>query len=180
MKDIAMHILDIARNSIEADATKLSISMTVDQNKILTITFKDDGRGMSHEVVKKVTDPFFTTRTTRKVGLGIPFLKMNAELTGGSLSIESELKKGTLLIVSFNLNHIDCMPYGDLGSVFSQLLGGNPNKKFLFFFSTSNDNFTINSDEFWTMAHEDNISQPKMILLMRQLIDDNLQEIGIC
>ena len=179
MKDLSMHILDISRNSIEADAEELSISMTVSGDNILTIIFKDNGRGMSPEMVKNVTDPFVTTRTTRKVGLGLPFLKMNAELTGGNLFIESEQKKGTTVTVNFNLQHIDCLPYGDLGSVFSQILGGNPDKKFLFTFATQKESFALNSTEIWEMMTESGLSQLKMMILIKDMINENLEEIGM-
>jgi hypothetical protein len=153
--------------------------MTVNSENVLTIVFKDNGRGMSPEMLQNVTDPFVTTRTTRKVGLGLPLIKMNAELTGGNLFIVSELKKGTTVTVNFNLQHIDCMPFGDLGSVFSQLLGGNPEKKFIFNFATSKGEFTLNSLEVWEMMNEGAISQLKMIIFIKEMINENLAEIGI-
>jgi anti-sigma regulatory factor (Ser/Thr protein kinase) len=179
MKDLSLHILDIVRNSVEANATEISVSMSVSANNILTITFDDNGRGMSPEMVKSVTDPFVTTRTTRKVGLGLPLLSMNSELTGGSLSIESELGKGTKVRAIFNLQHIDCMPFGNLGSVFSQLLGGNPNIRFIFAFSRENDEFDITSDEVWAIMRETNTSQLKLMIMIKEMINENLKEIGI-
>ena len=178
MKDLSLHILDIVRNSVEANATEIFVSMSIDANNFLTIIFKDNGRGMSVEMVQNVTDPFVTTRTTRKVGMGLPLIKMNAELTGGNLFITSELKKGTTVTVKFNLQHIDCMPYGDLGSVFSQLLGGNPEKKFIFNFATPKDEFTLNSDEIWEMMKESAVSQIKMMIFIKEMINENLEEIG--
>jgi len=179
VKDLSLHILDITRNSVEANAEKISISMTANFDNMLTIIFKDNGRGMSPEMVKNVTDPFVTTRTTRKVGMGLPFLKMSSEMTGGEMSVESELGVGTTITVSFNLGHIDCMPLGNLGSVFSQLIGGNPDKKFFFQFITPTDEFTISSDEFWEMINDSEISQLKMMLLVKDMINENLEEIGM-
>jgi hypothetical protein len=179
MKDLSMHILDIVRNSVEAEATEISVSMTVTGDNVLTIVFQDNGRGMSAEMVQNVTDPFVTTRTTRKVGLGLPLIKMNAELTGGNLFITSELKKGTTVTVNFNLQHIDCMPFGDLGSVFSQLLGGNPDKKFFYNFATPKGDFTLNSLEVWEMMNESAVSQLKMMIFIKEMINENLEEIGL-
>ena len=178
MKDLSLHILDIVRNSVEADAKDIFVSMTIDANNILTIKFEDNGRGMSPEMVKNVTDPFVTTRTTRKVGMGLPLLKMNSELTGGTMTIDSEHGKGTVVVVSFNMLHIDCMPLGNLGSVFSQLMGGNPDKNFFFKFSTKTDEFTLDSKEVWEMMHENGISQLKMMILIKDMINENIKELG--
>jgi len=173
-----MHILDIVRNSVEADAKYIFVSMKIDANNVLMIRFEDNGRGMSPEMVKNVTDPFVTTRTTRKVGMGLSLIKMNAGLTGGELSIESEQGKGTIASVSFNLSHIDCLPFGDIGSVFSMLLGGNPSQRFVFEFSVKEDVFSINSDEIWVIIKETGLSQLKMMKLLKEMINNNLKEMN--
>lgn len=126
MRDLSMHVLDIAQNSVKANAKTVSISFTVDENRWLTLLFEDDGCGMSPDFLAKVTDPFTTTRTTRKVGLGIPLLKENAELTGGTVTIESELGVGTTLKATFNLNHIDCPPMGKMCDTLLTLVVLNP------------------------------------------------------
>jgi len=172
-----MHILDIVRNSVEANAKDISVSMKIDKDNTLKIIFKDNGRGMPPEMVKNVTDPFVTTRTTRKVGMGLSLMKMSAELTGGTLSVESELGKGTIVTTSFNLSHIDCLPFGDLGSVFSTLLGGNPEHGFIFEFAVKEDEFAINSDEIWALLKETGISQLKMIKFLKEMINNNLEDI---
>ena len=173
-----MHILDIVRNSVEANAKDIFVSMNIDAKDVLTIRFEDNGRGMSPEMVKNVTDPFVTTRTTRKVGMGLSLIKMNAELTGGTLSIESEQGKGTIVSVCFNMSHIDCLPFGDLGSVFSMLLGGNPGHRFIFDFSVKDDEFSINSDEIWMMTKETGISQLKMMRFLKEMINNNLKDMN--
>lgn len=121
-----MHVLDIAQNSVKANAKIVSISLTVDERNWLTAVFEDDGCGMSPELLSRVTDPFTTTRTTRKVGLGIPLLKENAELTGGSVAIWSEPGKGTRLTATFNRNHIDCPPMGKICDTLLTLVLLNP------------------------------------------------------
>ena len=178
MKDLSMHILDIVRNSIEANAKDIFVSMKIDTGNVLTIRIEDNGRGMSPDMVKNVTDPFVTTRTTRKVGMGLSLIKMNAELTGGSLSIESEQGKGTIVSAIFYLSHIDCQPFGNLGSVFAMLLGGNPNHKFLFEFSAKDDEFSINSDEIWVMMKETGLSQLKMMKLLKEMFNNNFKEMN--
>ena len=98
MKDLASHIMDIVQNSVRANAQNIEI--TIEEHlsgDLLKITVKDDGDGMDEETLKRVRDPFFTSRTVRKVGLGIPLFQQNAERTGGSLSITSQQGKGTIV-----------------------------------------------------------------------------------
>lgn len=126
MRDLSMHVLDIAQNSVKAEARTVSIDFRLDDDGWLTLVFKDDGCGMSPAFLAKVTDPFTTTRTTRKVGLGIPLLKENAELTGGSVTIQSALGQGTTLTARFYLNHIDCPPMGQMCDTLLTLVLLNP------------------------------------------------------
>ena len=96
MKDLSMHIMDILQNSTRAKANNITLEVLENYDAdTLTLIFKDDGCGMNAETVEKVTNPFFTTRTTRKVGLGLPLLKQNTEMTGGSMKIDSEVGVGT-------------------------------------------------------------------------------------
>ena len=114
MPEISLNILDVAENSTRADASLVQITVDVQPDADrLTVIITDDGCGMTKEQVERVTDPFYTSRTTRKVGLGVPFFKFAAESTGGSFSIESEPGKGTTVTAIFTLNHIDRMPLGD-------------------------------------------------------------------
>lgn len=137
MKELSLNILDIAENSVKAGATltEITVEETAD---LLVITVKDDGCGMTADVLKSVTDPFYTTRTTRKVGMGIPLLKLAAEQTGGALRIESRCEKeypdnhGTNVSAEFNKNHIDMTPLGDVISSIVTLIQGHPDTDFLF------------------------------------------------
>lgn len=137
MKELSLNILDIAENSVKAKATLTEISI-VEKNDLLTLTITDDGCGMTEEILKTVTDPFYTTRTTRKVGMGIPLLKLEAELTGGSLNITSKHiseypnEHGTVVTAIFYKNHIDCTPLGDVVSSITTLIQGHPDTDFLF------------------------------------------------
>ena len=103
MRDLSLHLLDLAQNSITAGASLVSISITVDENGFLTFILRDDGKGMSPELLRRVTSPFATTRTTRKVGLGIPMMMENAQRAGGDLTLESTEGVGTTVTVVFPL-----------------------------------------------------------------------------
>lgn len=126
MRDLSMHVLDIAQNSIKAGASLVTIGFTVDEKRVLTFFVRDDGCGMPPELLARVTDPFTTTRTTRKVGLGIPMLKQSAEMAGGGFGIESALGEGTYIHASFDLANIDCIPMGEICDSLLSLIVLNP------------------------------------------------------
>lgn len=120
MQTLSDHILDIAQNSIRAQASRVEIDLQENATEdSLVITIKDNGCGMDEAIVAKVTDPFFTSRTVRKVGLGIPLFKQNAEATGGNLKIESKTGEGTIIEAKFGLSHWDRPPMGDIAEVSS-------------------------------------------------------------
>ncbi len=136
MKELSLNILDITENSVKAGATLTEILLEESGSK-LTLIIKDDGCGMSPEVVKNVIDPFYTTRTTRSVGLGVPLLKMAAEQTGGSFCIESHTTPpddfhGTTVTAVFDTSHIDFTPLGDVVASITTLIQGHPDTDFLF------------------------------------------------
>ena len=151
MKELSLNILDIAENSLMAGATLTEI--TVEENeKTLTLTIKDNGCGMSAEALKLVTDPFYTTRTTRRVGLGIPFLKLAAEQTGGSLEISSTEKRDglygeTTVRATFFKNHVDFTPLGDAVSTVITLIQGHPDRDFLYRHKTANKEVRLDTRE---------------------------------
>lgn len=137
MKELSLNILDIAENSLKAGAALTEI--LIDENdETLILSIRDDGSGMTDEILKTVTDPFYTTRTTRKVGMGLPLLKLEAELTGGSLKITSRHiseypdNHGTEVCATFYKNHIDCTPLGDVTASITTLIQGHPDREFLF------------------------------------------------
>lgn len=133
MREISLHLLDIAENSVAAGARNITLSVVEDlQNDRLTASIVDDGKGMDEKTVQSVVDPFVTSRTTRKVGLGIPLFKEAAEACNGRLTIQSEVGKGTRLDVSFQRSHIDRMPLGDLASTILTLLIANPQIHWVF------------------------------------------------
>ena len=128
MKEIALHLLDIVQNSVRAGASHVDIRFLLGADGVLEMGVKDDGCGMSADLLARVRSPFTTTRTTRKVGLGIPLLMQNAMQTGGRVDIESEEGKGTDIVAFFNTKSIDCLPLGDLASTMASIIMGSPDK----------------------------------------------------
>jgi anti-sigma regulatory factor (Ser/Thr protein kinase) len=123
MEDLSLHILDVAENSIAAGARNISITVCEDiDHDLLTIEIQDDGKGMSADAGSKVADPFYTTRTTRKVGLGIPLLLEAAKMAGGSVEVKSSLGRGTQVSASFQYSHIDRKPLGNMAETIIALL----------------------------------------------------------
>ena len=133
MQDLSLHILDIVENSTKAGATLVKIQIIEDTDKnLLQIVIEDNGHGMDPEMVKSVRDPFVTTRTTRSVGLGLSLLEQAAKETGGDLSIISHTGHGTTVKATFQANHIDRKPVGDIGSTLVSLVAGNPDIDFVY------------------------------------------------
>ena len=133
MRELSLNILDIAQNSISAGAPLITIEVSENRtDQTLLIGIYDNGRGMSEERVKSVIDPFFTTRTTRKVGMGIPLFKMAAEQTGGSLEIKSELGVGTEVKAYFKTDSVDFTPLGDVASTIQMLITMNTDRDFVY------------------------------------------------
>ncbi|HHW22213.1 MAG TPA: sensor histidine kinase [Clostridiaceae bacterium] len=148
MKDISLHLMDIAQNSIAAGADRITISMRIlDEPERLMVEITDNGRGMDPEFLKEVADPFKTSRTTREVGLGIPLLKQSAEMASGDFSIESEPFKGTKVNASFEINHIDRIPLGDIAETAGLLIKANPNISWLIHFTSPDNEFIMDTDE---------------------------------
>ena len=137
MEEFSLYVLDITMNSVRAGADKIDVTLD-DRDGILTFTVADNGCGMTKEQLRRLTDPFFTTRKTRGVGLGVPFLKMLAEQTGGDVRVtsataeESPENHGTTLTATFGSDHIDFIPMGDLADTFVTLIQGNPDVDFTF------------------------------------------------
>lgn len=174
MKEISLNILDIAENSVKANATltEIFIDETVDT---LTLTIKDDGCGMSEDTVKSVIDPFYTTRKTRKVGLGIPLLKLACEQTGGTLSITSSVEEsnhGTTVKAVFFKNHIDFTPLGDVTSSIVTLIQGHPNTDFLFRHTDGSQTVGLDTREFREVLEDVPLDTYEVICWVR----DNLLE----
>lgn len=148
MKELSLNILDIAENSVKAKATLTEIFLN-ENDETITLIIKDDGTGMPEEIVKGVTDPFYTTRTTRKVGLGLPLLKMAAEQTGGNIKIVSSQgdDHGTTVEAVFYKNHLDFTPLGDVISTITTLIQGHPDTDFLFIHNKNDNQVRLDTRE---------------------------------
>ena len=179
MKTISDHILDILQNSVSAGATLIEIIVREDKTSdIYAVEIKDNGRGMTREVAEKALQPFFTTRTTRKIGLGIPLFKQNAEMAGGNLSIKSEVGKGTEIKAVFTLSHIDTPPMGDIAGVFVLSAIGHPGVSFLYEHSTGEGDFRVSTVEITEMLDGLPLQTPEVRNAITELINNNLATIG--
>ena len=174
MKELSLNILDIAENSVKARATLTEISVIEVDNRLI-ITIKDDGCGMDEETVRMVIDPFYTTRKTRSVGLGIPLLKLACEQTGGSLSISSSKGKedhGTTISAVFFKDHIDFTPLGDVISSITTLIQGHPDTDFLFRHNIEDSEVRLDTRELRDVLEDVPLDTYEVILWIR----DNLKE----
>ncbi len=176
MEDLSLHILDIAENSIEAGAKRVEITVEEDTgNDLLTMEIKDDGKGMDEKMIKIITDPFFTTKTVRKVGLGLPFLKQAAKECEGHFSISSEEGKGTTITVSFRLSHIDRKPLGDMGATIMVLIAGNPHTDFTFEYKKNDYRYLLDTGEIKEELSGIPINSPEVLKIIRDNIDKGLK-----
>lgn len=148
LEDLSAHVLDIAENSTRAGATEVDVTVEENSEKdILLFSVKDNGSGMSKEFVAKVTDPFTTTRTTRRVGMGLPFLRQSAELCGGGLEIDSHLGKGTTITATFSLSSVDRPPIGDMPATMMTLIMGSPNVRWRYRHIINGAEFLLDTEE---------------------------------
>ncbi len=177
MTEISLNILDVAENSTRAKASLVQISVDADTaSDRLTVIIEDDGCGMTEEQVAKVIDPFFTSRTTRKVGLGVPFFKYAAESTGGSFEIRSEPGVGTVVTAVFVLSHIDRMPLGDITSTIHTLVVYHPDTDFLYRYSYNGHSFTLDTREFRQILGDVPFDTPEISEYIREYLTENKQE----
>ncbi|MGD9978771.1 MAG: ATP-binding protein, partial [Bacteroidales bacterium] len=180
MKDISLHILDIVQNSVTAQASNIEINIEVDKkNDYLALLITDNGKGMSPEFLQRAMDPYATTRTTRKVGLGLPLLKQNAERTGGSMIIESIEGQGTMLKAVLQTNHIDCLPLGDIPGVIAMLICSHPQINFYFTQKYNSKEFSISTLELVEALDGLPLNNPGVYPLVKELLSSNLDELQI-
>lgn len=176
MEDLSLHILDIAENSVDAGADRVEITVEEDTQKdLLIMEIKDNGRGMDEETMQTVTDPFFTTKTVRRVGLGLPFLKQAAEQCEGRFSIASEKGKGTTVSVSFRNSHIDRKPLGDVGATIMVLIAGNPGVDVLFTYKKDDYAYRMDTREIREELAEVPLNAPGVLRIIREDIDRGLK-----
>ena len=176
MKELSLNILDIAQNSVTAKSTLIRIDL-VEDAETLKITVSDNGCGMSKEMVESVTSPFTTSRTTRKVGMGIPLFKMAAEMTGGSLEIESEVGIGTKVRATFKTDHVDFTPIGDLTSTVVILITMNLHTDFLYRRSLDGKEFTVDTRQLKEILGDVPLNEPGITGWLTDYIKENTNQL---
>ena len=180
MKELSLNILDVAKNSVSAGADTIRIELVTDENGWLSFSVEDNGCGMSDEVLKRVTDPFYTTRKTRSVGLGLPFLKLAAEQTGGGLEISSSTEKGnsgTKLVATFDTKNIDFMPLGDVVSTVCILISGSPEIRFVFKDTTPEGTVLLDTSDLKAVLGEDiSLAEPEIVAWMREYLKEQYEQ----
>lgn len=178
MKEISLNILDITHNSIKAKAKKIEISiLELESKNRIEIMIRDDGCGMDEEFLRGVTDPFVTTRTTRKVGLGIPLFKQSAEDADGTFSITSKVGEGTTVCASFRMDHLDRMPIGDMSSTMVSLIQANDRIRFIYTHKTDLGEFIFDTNELHAQLGEVPLSEPMVLNWIEEYINENLEDI---
>lgn len=178
MRDLSLHILDLIQNSVTAEAKHVSVSLSLDGDGLLTITIADDGRGMSEELLQRVLSPFATTRTTRRVGLGIPLFQQNARLTGGDVRIQSAPGVGTTLTGTFNTKSIDCLPLGDVPETFASLVLANPlTPEFSLRCASPEGRMDFSTEELRAQLPDVSLSEPEIIAWIIDTLKEEIQPI---
>ena len=180
MEDLSLHILDIAENALKAGATKIEIRISEDLKKdVLRVKIIDNGSGMDEQMVQKATQPFVTTRTERRVGLGLPLLAEAARSSGGKITIRSQAGKKTQVNASFVHSHIDRKPLGDIIKTLIMLIVGNPDIDFFYYHRKDKKNYCLETTELRENLDEIPINHPEVVALIRKNIQEGLKEIGV-
>jgi len=175
LRELALHILDIAENSISAGADQITI--LVEENlaeDLLRIRIEDNGKGMDSETLARITDPFVTSRTTRKVGLGIPFFKAAAEACEGTFNIQSKHGQGTRVEAAFKHSHIDRMPLGDLTGTLMTLIIGSPEIHWIFEYQVDQGRFVFDDEPIKKTLMGLPLSEPAVMRFIRQEIETGI------
>lgn len=174
MRELSLNVLDIAQNSISADASLVEIDFFESTTRHeLTLRIKDNGKGMTQEQLHAVRDPFFTTRTTRRVGLGVPLFKMAAEMTGGTFEIISEKGRGTTVCAVFNTDHIDFTPPGDMTGTVVLLSTMNTQIDFLYHYRRDETEFLFDTKQIKEILGDVSLAEPGIAQWLTDYINEN-------
>lgn len=175
MKELSLHILDVVQNSTRAQATEVVIEITEDfRQNLLQIVIKDNGCGIKKELLPTITNPFSTSRTTRRVGLGLSLLKAAAEQCNGEMTIESEEGKGTTTSVTFDHDHIDRVPLGDIVATLIGIIIGNPDIDFCYRHRVNDNTFEIHTQAIKEELGDVPISDAAVVNFLSEYIQSNL------
>lgn len=180
MEDISLHILDIVENAFKAKATRIEINVIEDiEHDLLKIQILDNGLGMDENLVQSVTDPFVTSRTERRVGLGLPLLAESARMTGGDIYIISDPGKVTLIEADFIYSSIDRKPLGDIIRTMMVLIAGNPHVDFQYHHQKGGESYCLDTTELRKHLEEIPINHPDVISFIKKDMEEGLKELGI-
>ncbi len=178
MRELSLNVMDVAQNSVRAEASLVRITVEEsDKEDRLSIIIADDGCGMTEEQVQQVIDPFFTTRTTRKVGLGVPLFKLSAEQTGGSFDIKSKKGVGTTTTANYVKSHVDMTPLGDINSTVKILIQCNPDIDFVYTCTTDNGSFSLDTRELREVLGDVSLDTPDVLEWITDFLEENTKEI---
>ena len=178
LRELALHILVIAENSISANADKIRIVVEEDIPKdVLRIVIEDNGKGMDQATLEKVIDPFVTSRTTRKVGLGIPFFKSAAEACEGTFNIHSQVEVGTKVEASFKYSHIDRMPLGNIVETMLNLIIGSPEVNWLFEYQNGKERFIFDDEPIKQILGDIPLSDPMVLKFIRTTLEEGIRNV---
>lgn len=178
MNDLSLHILDILQNSISAGASSilLLIEERTTQDELIMV-IEDNGRGMNEEQVARLADPFYTSRTTRKVGLGIPLLKQSAVQSGGALEVESQPGRGTKVTALFRHSNIDRPPMGDVANAFMLTVSSNEDIRFVLKYIYDGREYDFDSFEVKEVLDGLPLSEPAVVKMLTEMIDENIKDL---
>ena len=179
MQELSLNILDIAQNSVVAGASLIEVMVEVygENNNMMAIIIKDNGKGMDQQTLENVINPFFTSRTTRKVGLGIPLFKMAAEQTGGFFEITSEVGVGTQVKAVFDTGNIDCTPLGDVWDTVAILIQMNEAIDFVYTAKRGEDEFVCDTRQLKEIMEGAPLSDPMVVRWIKEFIEENQFEV---
>ncbi|MCK8060587.1 MULTISPECIES: ATP-binding protein [unclassified Fusibacter] len=181
MKELALHILDLVQNCITAGADRITLDINEDmEENTLSIRIEDNGCGMDEETLKRVIDPFYTTRTTRSVGLGVPMFKVNAEMCGGDFNITSLVGAGTKVDAWFMYDHIDRPPLGDMPNTIVGIVLSLESADLDYFHTRNGKTFSLSTSEMREMLGEDvSLSEVDVLQWVKAYVTEGLTEIGV-
>ncbi len=180
MRELSMHILDLAQNSIAAGASRLEIGVSADtEADRLTIVIRDDGKGMPAEFAAKVKDPFVTTRTTRKVGLGIPMFTEAARACDGDVTVESSPGNGTTVTAWFKLSHIDRAPLGDIAATLVSIIAANPEMSVRYVQRVDGNEVVLDTDDIKAQLDGVPINEGPVLKWIGEYVGEQLDASGL-
>ena len=178
MNEISLHIIDIIQNSLSAGASLIRV--IIDENlahNLLSVTIADNGKGMTKEQVERLDDPFFTSRTTRRVGMGIPLFRQSAEQSGGDLVVTSEAGFGTTVKANFLNDHIDRPPLGEIANSMVLMISANPDKDVVFEYIYNGSSYIFDTVEIKSVLEELPLNDPAVIRMLTEMIDENIKDL---